>query len=125
MSEKPRLEKDMMCPLEFGLEKFGGRWKARIICALSIHDALRFGAIRDELRYITDSVLTAMLKELIADGLVSRKQFEAVPPRVEYSLTDKGRSVLPVLQSICQWSLDSSEEELERKLSSCQTCPQM
>ena len=60
---------------------FGGKWKSRIIC-----------------------VLATTLKELIADQIIDRRSYEEIPPRVEYSLTEKGRSVVPILQSICHWS---------------------
>ena len=53
---------------------------------------------------ITDAVLAQNLKELIADGMVKRVQFDEIPPRVEYSLTEKGSSVVPILQNICRWS---------------------
>lgn len=51
---------------------------------------------------ITDAVLASVLKELIADGMIGRKQYDEIPPRVEYSLTPKGESVVPILQSICR-----------------------
>lgn len=125
MANKITLESDMLCPIEFGLEKFGGRWKSRIICVLAGQDAIRYSGIRKELSNITDAVLASMLKELIKDGLISRMQYEEIPPRVEYSLTDKGHSVVPVLQTICQWSRESSDEELSKKLPACKTCPQL
>lgn len=125
MTDAPKLEKDMLCPIEFGLEMFGGRWKSRIICVLSAQDTIRYGAIRNELCNISDAVLASMLKELIRDNLIKRKQFEEMPPRVEYSLTEKGKSVLPVLQHICQWARESSDEELSKKLPSCLSCSQL
>ncbi len=125
MKYEPKIEKEMMCPIEYGLDKFGGRWKSRILCVLSSSDVLRYGEIRKELSNISDTVLAAMLKELIDAELVSRKQYEQIPPKVEYALTDKGRSVLPILQSICQWSRENSAEALDTKLPSCQSCPQL
>lgn len=125
MKYEPKLPKEIMCPIEYGLDVFGGKWKARILCVLSSTDAMRYSGIRRELDNITDAVLSAMLKELITDGLASRKQYNEIPPKVEYSLTDKGRSVLPILQSICLWSRQQTKGELEKRLPPCKTCSQL
>ena len=103
MKYQHKLEKERMCPIEHGLDAFGGKWKARIICVLSTDDTMRYKQLKKELNNITDTVLASMLKDLIADGLIARTQYNEIPPRVEYALTDKGRSVLPILQSICAW----------------------
>lgn len=125
MKYEPKIEKEIMCPIEYGLNIFGGKWKSRIICVLSAADVMRYNEIRNELGNITDAVLAAMLKELIADSLISRKQYNQIPPKVEYALTDKGRSVLPILQSICHWSRQQTEDQLDRKLPPCKTCSQL
>ena len=125
MNYEPKLEKDMMCPIEYGMDIFGGKWKSRILCVLSSAEVLRYNEIRKQLCNITDAVLAAMLKELIADGLITRKQYESIPPKVEYALTDTGKSVLPILQCICLWSQRQPRAELEKKLPICKTCEQM
>ena len=117
MKYEPKMEKELMCPLEYGLDIFGGKWKSRIICVLSADSVMRYNEIRKELGDITDAVLAAMLKELAANGLVSRKQYNEIPPKVEYSLTEKGKSVLPILQSICLWSRQQTKDKLEKKAS--------
>lgn len=99
---KKKLEDDIRCPLEYGLAIFGGKWKSRIICVLSVNERLRYSELRREMYNITDAVLAATLKDLIEDGIVDRKSYDEIPPRVEYSLTEKGKSVVPILQSICQ-----------------------
>lgn len=101
---KPKLEKDIRCPLEYGLEVFGGKWKSRIICVLAAKEVLRYSELRKEMGNITDAVLAAALKELIAAQIVARKSYDEIPPRVEYALTERGRSVVPILQSICRWA---------------------
>ena len=101
---QPKLEKDIRCPLEYGLDVFGGKWKSRIICVLAAKQVLRYSALRREMVNITDAVLAATLKELMGDGIVCRQQFDEIPPRVEYHLTEKGVSVVPILQSICRWA---------------------
>ena len=119
---KPKLEKDIRCPLEYGLTVFGGKWKSRIICVLAEKGILRYSAIRKEMVNITDAVLAATLKELIADDIVKRQQFDEIPPRVEYSLTDKGFSVVPILQNICQWSGIYHKEDSKNTSLQCQKC---
>lgn len=64
---------------------------------------LRYSEIRREMGNITDAVLAAILKGLIGNGIVERRSYDEIPPRVEYSLTEKGASVVPILQSICRW----------------------
>ncbi len=77
---KPKLEKDIRCPLEYGLEIFGGKWKSRIICVLAEKKSLRYSVLRREMSNITDAVLAATLKELLADGIIIRHQFNEIPP---------------------------------------------
>lgn len=119
---KPKLEKDIRCPLEYGLEVFGGKWKSRIICVLAEKQVLRYSALRKEMMNVTDAVLAAALRELIADQVVRRRSYDEIPPRVEYSLTEKGLSVVPILQSICRWSGAYHRENSEYVMSQCQKC---
>lgn len=119
---KKKLEEDIRCPLEYGLSLFGGKWKSRIICVLSARKKLRYSEVRKEMYNITDAVLAATLKELITNGIIDRKSYDEIPPRVEYSLTEKGRSVVPILQSICQWSDIFYKEDSENTMTQCQRC---
>lgn len=117
-----KLEEDIRCPLEYGLAIFGGKWKSRIICVLAAKKTLRYSEIRKEMYNITDAVLAATLKELIQDEIVSRKSYDEIPPRVEYSLTERGKSVVPILQSICQWAGVFYKEDNENTMTQCQKC---
>ncbi len=117
-----KLDKDIRCPLEYGLEIFGGKWNSRIICVLAAKKTLRYGALRTEMGNITDAVLAATLKGLMTNGMISRKSYEEIPPRVEYSLTEKGLSVVPILQSICRWSGAFYREETEQTMIQCKKC---
>lgn len=119
---KPKLKKDIRCPLEYGLDIFGGKWKSRIICVLAAKETLRYSVLRKEMADITDAVLAAELKKLIADGIIFRKQYDEIPPRVEYTLTDKGKSVVPILRSICRWSGAFYREDSGNKMFQCQRC---
>lgn len=71
---------------------------------------------------ITDAVLSSALKELIADDIIHRQSYDEIPPRVEYSLTEKGQSVVPILQSICRWSEMFYREEGESTMPQCRKC---
>ena len=119
---KPKLEKNIRCPLEYGLDVFGGKWKSRIICVLADKKVLRYSSLRKEMINITDAVLASALKELISDGIIDRHQYDEIPPRVEYSLTEKGKSVVPILQDICKWSGAYYKEDSENTLIQCQKC---
>ncbi len=119
---KKKMEVDIRCPLEYGLTIFGGKWKSRIICVLASRQTLRYSEIRNEMKNITDAVLAATLKDLIGDGIVERRSYDEIPPRVEYSLTEKGSSVVPILQEICQWSGVFYKEDSENKMSQCEKC---
>ena len=117
-----KLEKELRCPLEYGLDLFGGKWKSRVICVLSEKAPLRYSALRSEMVNITDAVLAATLQELTAKGIVHRTSYDEIPPRVEYSLTEKGESILPILQSICRWSGVYYKEDTENTMAQCLKC---
>lgn len=117
-----KLDKDIRCPLEYGMEIFGRKWNSRIICVLAYKKVLRFSELRREMGNITDAVLSGALKELIANDIVLRKSYDEIPPRVEYSLSEKGASVVPILQSICQWSGIFYKNESENIMVHCQKC---
>ena len=106
---KPKLEKDIRCPLEYGLTVFGGKWKSRIICVLSEKGTLRYSLLRKSMTNITNAVLAATLKELIADGMIRRRQFDEIPPAGRILPDRKGgirgsdpAEHLPVVRSISQ-----------------------
>mgnify|MGYP001458522116 CR=1 FL=1 len=119
---KKKMESDIRCPLEYGLEIFGGKWDSRVICVLNEKKVLRYSEIRKEMRNVTDAVLAATLKKLIANDLIQRKSYDEIPPRVEYSLSEKGQSVVPILQSICKWSGIFHKEDNENTMLQCQKC---
>lgn len=122
MTHKRKLEKDIRCPLEYGLDVFGGRWKSRIICVLSAKHTLRYSELRNELANISDAVLSSEIKELMASGMIERHSYDEVPPRVEYSLTEKGLSAVPILQNICAWAGMFHREVSAEAPRQCQRC---
>lgn len=122
MTYLTREEKEVHCPLEYGMGIFGGKWKPRIIYTLASEDSMRYGDIKRELVNLSDTVLSSSLKELVADSIVNRRQHDTIPPKVEYSLSDKGRTVVPILQSICAWSGQYVDTDEMHKLAKCQRC---
>ena len=90
------------CPVETTLSLIGDKWKILIIRELS-GGTKRFGELRKSVGQISQKVLTENLREMQADALVSRKTYAEVPPRVEYSLTELGMSLKPVLAALKKW----------------------
>lgn len=117
-----KLGDDIRCPLEYGLEIFGGKWDSRVICVLNEKKVLRYSEIRKEMGNITDAVLSSTLKKLITNGLIQRKSYDEIPPKVEYSLTEKGESVVPILQSICRWSGIFHRDDSAPVMIQCRKC---
>lgn len=93
------------CTVAVTLEVIGGKWKSLILWHLSFK-TLRFSQLQRRLAKVTQKMLTQQLRELETDGLVHREVFAEVPPRVEYSLTELGRSVVPILEMMRQWGKD-------------------
>jgi DNA-binding HxlR family transcriptional regulator len=90
------------CPVEATLAVIGGRWKALILFHLR-DQTLRFAALRRKIPGISERMLTQQLRELEGDGVVRREVYPEVPPRVEYSLTDYGRTLRPITDLMCAW----------------------
>jgi DNA-binding HxlR family transcriptional regulator len=90
------------CPLALALEIIGGKWKALLLYHLR-KGKLRTGEIKRRLPNITQKMLTQQLRELTRDGLVTREVFDTIPPKVEYSLTELGKTLTPILLQICSW----------------------
>ena len=81
----------------------GGKWKLEILYYIAFHDIHRFGALRRQLGEITESSLTKQLRELEADGFLIRHDFQEIPPRVEYTLSELGTSLIDVIRYMKQW----------------------
>lgn len=94
--------KQYHCPVEAALLVIGGKWKALILWQLK-SNKLRFNQILERLPMVTPRMLTKQLRELEEDAVITRTVYPEVPPRVEYALTDLGKSVVPVLENLCDW----------------------
>ena len=98
-----------ICGVAVSLEIIGGKWKGVILWHLC-HKTLRFSQLRRRLQGVTQKMLTQQLRELERDGLVNRKVYAEVPPRVEYSLTELGRTLEPTLRQLCDWGRTYNDE---------------
>lgn len=101
--------KTYYCDLEVTLEVIGGKWKALILYYL-VKGPKRTSELKRLLHSISQKMLIQNLRELEADGLVSRMMYNQVPPKVEYSTTELGHSLEPILKSLCEWGMDYAEE---------------
>ena len=103
------------CPILYAMEIIGQKWKLPILwyMADAENQTLRYGELERKVVGITPTMLTKCLRELEHDKLVKRKQYSTIPPTVEYSLSERGRSLIPALQSVYEWAesqLDSSRK---------------
>ncbi|MEM9776562.1 MAG: helix-turn-helix domain-containing protein [Chloroflexota bacterium] len=100
----------MGCPVEAALEVIGGKWKGIILFHL-LSETLRFNEIRRLIPEVTQKILTKQLRELEAAGLIKRTVYPEVPPRVEYSISEYGQSIAPVLHALQAWGTQHLEKQ--------------
>ena len=91
-------------PVELALDKIGGKWKMPILWRLK-DKVWRYGELRKSLKKITHKMLTQQLRELEEDGFISRKVYPVVPPKVEYSITELGKTTIPVIEKLREWGI--------------------
>lgn len=99
----PEKQITVSCEIEVTLHLIGGKCKPLILYLLCESSPLRFSELRARIQQISQKTLTNQLRELEADGLIQRTVFAEVPPRVEYAITEKGHSLLPILELMCHW----------------------
>nr|WP_154958829.1 helix-turn-helix domain-containing protein [Paenibacillus xylanexedens] len=101
--------KEINCEKELTLAVIGGKWKLIILWHLGLEGTKRFSELKRLIPHITQKMLTNQLRELEEDKLLERKVYAEVPPRVEYSLTDHGQSLMPVLHAMYNWGKNYGE----------------
>lgn len=97
-------------PFEYALSLIGGKWKLNILFWLWKKDVMRYGEIKKVLNGITHKMLSTQLKELESDYLVIRHEYPQMPPKVEYYLSERGQSLMPILQTLCLWGMENMPE---------------
>ena len=102
---------NLLCPIRYAIDVVGGKWKLPIICMLAGGLPIRYSSIKRKLTGVTNMMLSQSLKELEAAGIVHREQYNEVPPRVEYTLTDKGKSIIPPLVKLAEWGASHMQED--------------
>ena len=98
------------CPVRNVLSRVGDKWSMLVLFPLEGQPSIRFKELQRSIPDISQKILTATLKMLEADGLINREAFPEVPPRVEYSLTEKGKSLLPLIDALLSWATDNMED---------------
>lgn len=94
------------CGIEFTLSIMGGKWKPLILWFLAKKGIKRYGEIRKFIPTVTNKMLSQQLKELASDDLINRKDYKVIPPKVEYSITEKGKTLMPMLDFMCSWGYE-------------------
>ena len=97
-------------PFEYALSLISGKWKMHILFWLWKREIMRYGELRKVLPRITHKMLSNQLKELEAASLIIRKEYPQVPPKVEYYLSERGKTFMPVLQAMCLWGLEHIDD---------------
>jgi DNA-binding HxlR family transcriptional regulator len=104
-----------VCPIEAAMDVIGGKWKPHILW--KIKDApLRFGAIQEKLPAISPKMLTRQLRALEKDRLVTRTEYPGMPPRVEYALTARGETIIPLLASLKDWASGELADQISESI---------
>ncbi|WP_062054015.1 winged helix-turn-helix transcriptional regulator [Aquimarina longa] len=101
------------CPVMTTLEVIGGKWKPAILWQLENNEFLRFGQLKKRLGVITQKMLTQQLRELETNNIILRKIYPEVPPRVEYRLSEYGKSLVPVLNEMANWGLNHNKAKIK------------
>lgn len=91
------------CPVAFALKAIEGKWKLPVLWVLTQNGTLRYNELRRAVEGITNMMLTSTLKELEKDGLITRTQYNEIPPHVDYCLSEAGLKLLPVLDALAKW----------------------
>ena len=103
------------CPIRNVLSRVGDKWSMLVLFTLENNNSQRFKELQRNIPDISQKMLTATLKTLEGDGLILREAFPEIPPRVEYSLTQKGESLLPLINNLISWASENMEDIIESR----------
>ena len=104
------------CPIRNVISRFGDKWSMLILFTLHKYGVLRFKDLRRNIPDVSQKMLTETLRKLEADGLVKRKVYPEVPPKVEYHLTDRAETLIPLLSSLLHWAIDNMEDIIKDRV---------
>ncbi|OBR66505.1 hypothetical protein A7K91_03405 [Paenibacillus oryzae] len=94
-------------PFDYTLSVIGGKWRMKIMYQLAGEKVIRYGELKRQIPAITHKMLSSQLKELECCGIVNREEYHQIPPKVEYSLTPRGRTLMPILEGMCKWGVEN------------------
>lgn len=103
------------CPIRNILSRVGDKWSMFVLITLNGHGVMRFNELRRNIPDISQKMLSEVLKALEADDLVSRKVYAEVPPRVEYRLTERALTLIPLIESLIDWALSNMDDIMESR----------
>ncbi|MBQ3678890.1 MAG: helix-turn-helix transcriptional regulator [Succinivibrio sp.] len=106
--------KKYRCSLELAMDVIGGKWKSLLIFHLR-NGAMRSSALQHSLTGISNKMFTQSIRELEADGIVKREIFPVIPPKVEYSLTEKGKTLVPIMENLAKWGTSICDNKTKKK----------
>ncbi len=111
---QPDIYDGHVCPIEYTIGVIGGKWKLLILYHLMTGKTRRYGELKRTIRGITHKMLSMQLKDLENEGIIERKEYPQIPPKVEYSLTERGLTLLPVLGTLYDWGKENYQPAVER-----------
>ncbi|WXR62744.1 helix-turn-helix domain-containing protein [Peptostreptococcaceae bacterium AGR-M142] len=97
------------CPMEFTMNTIAGKWKLVILWHIYEEEVLRYGQLKKKLNNITHKMLSNQLKELVSYDLVHKKVYNQIPPKTEYTLTNRGKTLIPILDMMYEWGVDNMD----------------
>ncbi len=109
------------CPIRDILSRLGDKWSLLVLITLSTNGTMRFSEIHKSIKDVSQRMLTVTLRSLEEDGLVSRKVYPEVPPRVEYRLTESGNGLIPHLNNLVGWALENMKSIVTSRVLSAKT----
>lgn len=102
-----------VCPIRDIISRISSKWAMLVLVTLHSNGTMRFNDIQKSIGEVSQRMLTVTLRSLEADGLIHRKVYPEVPPKVEYKLSERGESLMPLLQSLIDWALEHAEAIME------------
>lgn len=106
---KYQVKKCLDCPIEYTMEKIIGKKKLVILWHIYDKKVIRYSELKNCISKISHKVLSEHLKELVSDGFISKKIYPEIPPKVEYSLTELGKTLIPIMEILCKWGVDNKK----------------